>query len=114
MPPRKKLTHVDARGAARMVDVGAKPVTQRRAVARALLRVADRLGTAPPALVPSTGTSDLRHFAKRGIPGVLYGPGRGVNPHRAGERYELADLAPMIRFFVELAAEWCGHAAVQV
>ncbi len=35
----KKLTHVDARGQARMVDVGAKPANQRRAVARGLLRV---------------------------------------------------------------------------
>ena len=39
MPPRKKLTHVDRTGAARMVDVGAKAVTERRATARGLLRV---------------------------------------------------------------------------
>ncbi|HUQ16938.1 MAG TPA: cyclic pyranopterin monophosphate synthase MoaC [Candidatus Saccharimonadales bacterium] len=35
----KKLTHLDERGAARMVDVGLKEVTVRRAVARGLLRV---------------------------------------------------------------------------
>ena len=39
MPARKKLTHVDGKGAARMVDVGAKAVTERRAVARGLLRL---------------------------------------------------------------------------
>lgn len=39
MPARKKLTHIDRKGAARMVDVGAKDVTERRAVARGLLRV---------------------------------------------------------------------------
>ena len=33
------LTHLDERGQARMVDVGAKPSTERRAVARALVRV---------------------------------------------------------------------------
>ncbi|HWE13836.1 MAG TPA: cyclic pyranopterin monophosphate synthase MoaC [Solirubrobacteraceae bacterium] len=33
------LTHLDASGAARMVDVGEKPSTERRAVARALVRV---------------------------------------------------------------------------
>jgi cyclic pyranopterin phosphate synthase len=33
----KTLTHVDERGAARMVDVGAKPTTERRATARGLL-----------------------------------------------------------------------------
>ena len=32
---RRKLTHVDAEGSASMVDVGAKPATKRRAVARA-------------------------------------------------------------------------------
>lgn len=39
MPARKKLTHIDRKGAARMVDVGSKAVTERRAVARGLLRV---------------------------------------------------------------------------
>jgi cyclic pyranopterin phosphate synthase len=33
------LTHLDASGRARMVDVGAKPATERRAVARAVVRV---------------------------------------------------------------------------
>jgi len=35
--PPKKLTHVDAKGAARMVDVSAKPATDRRATARGKL-----------------------------------------------------------------------------
>jgi cyclic pyranopterin phosphate synthase len=39
MTARKKLTHVDRKGAARMVDVGAKAVTERRAIARGLLRL---------------------------------------------------------------------------
>ena len=34
-----ELTHLDEHGQARMVDVGAKPVTPRRAVARALVRM---------------------------------------------------------------------------
>ena len=33
------LTHLDAEGTARMVDVGAKEVTARRAVARAVVRM---------------------------------------------------------------------------
>jgi cyclic pyranopterin phosphate synthase len=33
------LTHVDEQGRARMVDVGAKPVTERRAVAEGLVRM---------------------------------------------------------------------------
>jgi cyclic pyranopterin phosphate synthase len=39
VPTRKKLLHIDRQGAARMVDVGAKAVTERRAVARGVLRV---------------------------------------------------------------------------
>ena len=34
-----ELTHLDDEGAARMVDVAAKPVTDRRAVARAVVRM---------------------------------------------------------------------------
>ena len=36
---RTRLSHVDARGRARMVDVGAKPVTERVAVAAATIRM---------------------------------------------------------------------------
>jgi cyclic pyranopterin monophosphate synthase len=35
----ERLTHLDATGRARMVDVGAKAATERRAVARAVVRV---------------------------------------------------------------------------
>jgi cyclic pyranopterin monophosphate synthase len=38
--PRRPLSHVDAEGAARMVDVSAKPVTAREAVARGRIRIA--------------------------------------------------------------------------
>ncbi len=38
--PDPRLTHLDATGAARMVDVGAKAVTQRRAVAQAVVAMA--------------------------------------------------------------------------
>lgn len=59
---------------------------------------------------PSTGTSDLRHFAAAGIPCLLYGPGSGFNPHRPDEHYTLADLPRMIRVFAHLASRWCGTA----
>ena len=45
------LSHVDPSGSVRMVDVGAKPASRRRAVARALVRMAPatvaRLGNLP-------------------------------------------------------------------
>jgi cyclic pyranopterin phosphate synthase len=37
---KKTLTHLDSNGSARMVDVGNKPATQRRAIARAVVRMA--------------------------------------------------------------------------
>ena len=39
MAKRKGLTHLDERGAARMVDVANKPVTRREAVAECLVRM---------------------------------------------------------------------------
>jgi len=39
MPAKKKLTHIDAKGSARMVDVSQKPATDRRATARGKLLV---------------------------------------------------------------------------
>ena len=45
------LSHVDQTGGVRMVDVGAKPLSRRRAAARAFVRMspetAERLGTLP-------------------------------------------------------------------
>lgn len=38
MQPKSELTHIDEQGRARMVDVGAKNITERRATARARLR----------------------------------------------------------------------------
>jgi cyclic pyranopterin phosphate synthase len=38
----RKLSHVDARGRARMVDVGAKPITRREAVARGRIRISSK------------------------------------------------------------------------
>jgi cyclic pyranopterin monophosphate synthase len=47
----KDLSHVDESGAVRMVDVGSKPMSRRRAVARARVRMApatlERLGELP-------------------------------------------------------------------
>ena len=42
MPDVDKLTHLDERGAARMVDVGGKAVTEREASAECVVRCGDR------------------------------------------------------------------------
>ncbi len=46
-----ELTHLDAQGTARMVDVAAKPVSDRRAVARAVV-------TMPPAVAQAVAAGD--------------------------------------------------------
>jgi acetylornithine deacetylase len=65
-------------------------------------------GTTPD-LVPSTGTSDLRHFSAYGVPCVLFGPGRGYNPHRADEYYHIDDLPLMVAILNDTATAWCGE-----
>ncbi len=65
------LTHLDERGRARMVDVGAKPVTARRAVARAIVRMTPETaarvaaGDAPKGDVISTARIAGIQAAKR-------------------------------------------------
>lgn len=56
---------------------------------------------------PSTGTSDIRHFARFKIPCLLYGPGRGFNPHRPDEHFLLDDLPLMMKVYLDIAATWC-------
>jgi acetylornithine deacetylase len=65
-------------------------------------------GLGPVVVGPSTGTSDLRHFADAGIPCLLYGPGAGFNPHRHDEHYRLEDLGRMVKVFVATAQGVCG------
>jgi acetylornithine deacetylase len=59
---------------------------------------------------PSTGTSDLRHFVRAGIPGLLFGPGNGHNPHRPDEHYAVNDLVTMVAIYLEVLRSWCGAA----
>ena len=49
----------------------------------------------------------MRHFAKRNIPCLLYGPGRGFNPHRADEHFFLDDLPFMMKLYLDMVVDWC-------
>ncbi len=78
------LTHIDADGSARMVDVGAKPETERRAVAEARLRMSPETATA-------IAVGD-------GPKGDVLGPARiaGIGAaKRAGELIPLAHPLPL-------------------
>jgi acetylornithine deacetylase/succinyl-diaminopimelate desuccinylase-like protein len=77
---------------------------------RRLVRDAANRNGIPDVLIgPSTGTSDLRHFISRGIPCLLYGPGRGFNPHRADEHFRLDDLPRMMKVYLDMAVGWCSQ-----
>lgn len=56
------LTHLDASGRARMVDVGDKPATERRARARAVVRVSPQ--TASAVLAGDTAKGDVLGVAR--------------------------------------------------
>jgi cyclic pyranopterin phosphate synthase len=63
----ERLTHLDDRGRARMVDVGDKPVTTREATARGRIRMAQE--TFARALSGDTPKGDIRAIAE--IAGVM-------------------------------------------
>jgi len=79
---------------------------------RRLVRKAARRNGIPEIRIgPSTGTSDMRHFAKRAIPCLLYGPGHGFNPHRADEHFLLDDLPFMMKVYLDMIVAWCNAVA---
>jgi molybdenum cofactor biosynthesis protein MoaC/molybdopterin converting factor subunit 1 len=86
------LTHLDESGSARMVDVGAKPVTERRALARARVRMA-----------PQTAAAVERGDAPKGdVLGVARIAGIGA----AKRTWELIPLChPLALDFVDVEAE---------
>jgi acetylornithine deacetylase len=87
----------------------AEPVSCASEELRALVReTARRHGLGDVRIGPSTGTSDMRHFAKRGIPCLLYGPGRGFNPHRPDEYFMLDDLPRMMQVYLDMMIGWCN------
>ena len=68
-----ELTHLDASGQARMVDVGDKPATERRAVARAVVRVSPE--TAAKVKAGDTPKGDVLGVARiAGIQGAKKTP----------------------------------------
>ena len=94
-------------------DYQLDPVASESEALEALLQAAaGATGLAAIDVGPSTGTSDMRHFARRGIPCLLYGPGTGFNPHRPDEYYQLDDLRPMLTLYLEAAVRFCGPAHV--
>src|SRR6185436_12268017 len=87
-----ELTHIDEAGSARMVDVGGKDVTDRRAVARAVVRMA-----------PETAAAVARGDAPKGD---VIGTARIAGIQAAKRTAELIPLChPLPLSFVDVEAE---------
>ena len=87
-----ELTHLDEHGTARMVDVGDKPATDRRAVARAVVRMS-----------PDTAAKVLAGDAPKGD---VLGTARLAGIQAAKRTGELIPLAhPLPLTFVDVEAE---------
>jgi cyclic pyranopterin monophosphate synthase len=85
------LSHLDEHGRARMVDVGAKPATMRRARARAVVRMA-----------PATAAAVARGDAPKGD---VLGPARIAGVQAAKRTAELVPLAHALPLsFVDVEA----------
>ena len=94
---RTKLTHIDQRGDARMVDVGAKAVTERRATARGMLL----LSSETIALVRDGRTPKGDVLASARLAGIMAAK-------RTSELIPLAHPLPITHASVELAIEAKG------
>ena len=99
MTARRRLSHVDAKGAARMVDVSGKPATERRAVARG------RLVLSPPtiALIRDGATPKGDVLAAARLAGIMAAK-------RTSELIPLTHPLPLTHAAVELALERDGVA----
>ena len=92
-----KLSHVDSRGKARMVDVGAKPVTRREAAASAFVR----LGPETIGLVRTNGLAKGDVLTTARLAGIQAAK-------RAHELIPLAHPIPLENIAVDLEIEESG------
>ena len=97
--PAKKLTHIDAKGRARMVDVGAKKVTERRARARGFLE----LSPATVALVKNGRLEKGDVLATAQLAGIMAAK-------RTSELIPLTHPLALTHVSVDLAVEKTGIA----
>jgi len=95
----KKLTHLDEKGAARMVDVGAKPATERRATARGYVR----LSPETVALIRDNKTPKGDVLAVARVAGIMAAK-------RTSELIPLTHPLPLTQVTVDLTVEDAGIA----
>jgi acetylornithine deacetylase len=62
---------------------------------------------APPALRATTATTDARHFVRRGIPAICFGP-EAQEIHGIDERVSLRSMHDVARVLTRFLLQWCG------
>ena len=67
------------------------------------------VGSAPP-LLPTTATTDARHFVRRGIPAICFGP-HGEEIHGVDERVSIASMVRCAQVLAVFIRDWCGLTA---
>lgn len=63
-----------------------------------------------PALEATTATTDARHFVRRGIPAVCFGP-RAERIHGVDERVSRSSMADCTQVLAQFVREWCGESS---
>lgn len=60
-----------------------------------------------PDLLATTATTDARHFVRRGIPAVCFGP-RAEEIHGIDERVSLSSMVEVATVLARFVLDWCG------
>jgi len=76
-------------------------------VAETLAGAYERLHGERPPLVPTTATTDARHFVREGIPAVCFGP-RAEQIHGIDERVSLGSVVGTAQALGLFVRDWCG------
>jgi acetylornithine deacetylase len=63
-----------------------------------------------PALQATTATTDARHFVRRGIPAICFGP-RAEEIHGIDERVSLRSMVDVARVLARFVASWCEQSS---
>ncbi len=61
-----------------------------------------------PALRATTATTDARHFVRRGIPAICFGP-QAEQIHGIDERVSLRSMGEVARVLARFVLDWCGE-----
>ncbi len=76
-------------------------------VAQALSSAYARFNGTPAPLLATTATTDARHFVRRGIPAVCFGP-LAQEVHGIDERVSISSMVQTAKVLAAFVQDWCG------